>query len=233
TLNVLKAAHQAQIKRIVFTSTALTVGTKTEPDQPFTEDHWNENDKIPYIYAKTQAEQKAWEFTKEKELDLVAVLPTGIIGPYFYRYTPTTIIFRDYVQGTVRGVTPGIFNFIDVRDVAKAHILAYENPNASGRYICGTEAISVKELFEMLESEFPELKFPRRKLSSFIINLFALFSRKHDRTEANMFINFRLFYDSSKIRTDLGWTPRPIEESLRDTINWVRTTPITYLPYYQ
>jgi dihydroflavonol-4-reductase len=222
-INVLKAAYKAQVKRVVFTSSLAAVGLNTTPDKPYTEKEWNNDVKMPYIYAKTQAERKAWEFVKENDLNLVTINPSGIFGPNLYRITPSTMIFEEIVRNKLPAILPSQWNLVDVRDVAIAHALAYEKEKAAGRYLCGTEVFSLREIFEKIHAEFPEVKIPKRQLSPFLFRLYAFFSRQVTMEEANFLINCVQHIDTTKIRNELGWKPRPVEESLKDTVKWIKS----------
>lgn len=227
-INVLKAAHEAQVKRVVFTSTMGAVGLTSTPEIPLTEKDWNDDVEMPYVYAKTEAERKAWKFAEKNDLDLVTINPTGIIGPNFYRLTPSTEILDNIINNKLPAIPPSYLNVVDVRDVAIAHALAYETDKANGRYLCGTENFSLREIMEKIHNEFPEIQVPKRQLSPFLFRLFAFFSRQVTRQEANFLINLSQYIDTTKIRTELGWKPRPIEESLRDTVEWFKSVfPLT------
>ncbi|KAH9715801.1 Cinnamoyl-CoA reductase 1 [Citrus sinensis] len=153
TKNVIVAAAEAKVRRVVFTSSIGTVymDPNRSPDIVVDEHCWSDleyckNTKNWYCYAKTVAEKAAWEEAKARGLDLVVVNPMLVIGTLLQ---PTT--YANSVQG-----------YVDVRDVALAHILVYETPSASGRYICADSdsIIHRGEVVETLTKFFPEYPIP-------------------------------------------------------------------------
>ncbi|KAH9667447.1 Cinnamoyl-CoA reductase 1 [Citrus sinensis] len=153
TKNVIVAAAEAKVRRVVFTSSIGTVymDPNRSPDIVVDEHCWSDleyckNTKNWYCYAKTVAEKAAWEEAKARGLDLVVVNPMLVIGTLLQ---PTT--YANSVQG-----------YVDVRDVALAHILVYETPSASGRYICADSdsIIHRGEVVEILAKFFPEYPIP-------------------------------------------------------------------------
>nr|DAD26322.1 TPA_asm: hypothetical protein HUJ06_027790 [Nelumbo nucifera] len=169
TINVLKAAKECGVRRVVVTSSisAIIPSRYWPADVIKGEDCWTDVDYckqkgIWYPASKTLAEKAAWEFAKENGLDVVVVNPGTVMGPIF----PPTInasmlmllrllqgcteIYEDYFMGSVH-----------VKDVALAHILVYENLSASGRHLC-VEAISHYGDFAAKVAElYPEYKVPR------------------------------------------------------------------------
>ncbi|MFW9992526.1 MAG: NAD-dependent epimerase/dehydratase family protein [Candidatus Odinarchaeota archaeon] len=221
-LNVLKAAKEEGVTRVVWTSSMAAVGMGTTPDKPFTEDDWYHQARNPYYYAKYKAEWEARNYAESNNLDLVTINPGYIIGPNFYRHTPTTKIFEDILSNSLPMIPPMRFNFVDVRDVALAHILAFEKKEANGRYICATDVITFKKTLQLLNNMFSGIKVPRFQMSPLLMKIFAVFSRQVTREEARIATETCIHTDTSKIQRELGWKPRPVEESLRETIQWIQ-----------
>lgn len=169
TNNVLTAAKELGVRRVVVTSSvsAIVPSPNWPADVPKSEECWTDveyckQNGIWYPLSKTLAEKAAWEFAKEKSLDLVVVNPGTVMGPIL---PPTlnasmlmilrllqgcTDIYEDYFMGSVH-----------VKDVALAHILVYENTSATGRHMC-VEAISHYGDFAAKVAElYPEYNIPR------------------------------------------------------------------------
>ncbi|MCR9142167.1 MAG: NAD-dependent epimerase/dehydratase family protein [bacterium] len=233
-LNVLRAAKAAGVRRVVFTSSVAAIGMDAGgEDRALTEEDWNTKAKNPYNYAKTAAEQAAWDFAKANDLDMVAINPSAIIGPGFFRHTPSTILFEMLLRGRLPVIMPFTLTFVDARDVAAAHVLAYEKQEASGRYICADYNTSLADLMPLCREVDPTLKVPGRMLPNFLLPTAPLFDwLGHKFTGAPRAVtsetiremaNNPIRYNSDRLRLQLGWQPRPIHDSLRDTLDWVRS----------
>ncbi|GAB2216684.1 hypothetical protein Droror1_Dr00024461 [Drosera rotundifolia] len=171
TINVLKSCVGAgSIRRVIITSSLAAVsfnGRPLNPDVTVDETWWSdpafcEKSKIWYHLSKTLAEEAAWKFAKENGIDLVTINPGYVIGPILQptiNYTMKTIL--DLVSGgpTYRNQA---YRWVDVRDVANAHILAFEVPSASGRYLLAVKGAHFSEVIEIIRHFFPTLKFPER-----------------------------------------------------------------------
>ncbi|XP_077233033.1 cinnamoyl-CoA reductase CAD2-like isoform X2 [Tasmannia lanceolata] len=170
TINVLEAAKASGVKRVVVTSSisAIIPSPKWPEDVVKGEDCWTDLDyclqnEIWYPASKTLAEKAAWEFAKDKGLDVVVINPGTVMGPIF---PPAPVINASMIMllRLLQGCTEEYENFfmgsVHVKDVALAHILLYENPSASGRHLC-VEAIAHFSDFAAKVAElYPEYKVP-------------------------------------------------------------------------
>lgn len=171
TKNVLAACarNKATIKRIIVTSSVAAVSKSLASAPPkngtlFTEEDWNETSTIEngegYWVSKTRAERAAWDLARENGLDLVTILPNFIMGPIMS--TRTDGISVGFLKGWLEGTaSTGNITYSDVRDVARAHVLAAETPGASGRYIV-SQATSASPAFisAALRARFPQFHIP-------------------------------------------------------------------------
>ncbi|CAH1416528.1 unnamed protein product [Lactuca virosa] len=167
TLNVLKSAAKVpSLKRVVLTSSMAAVMFPAKPlelgdvmdETWFSDPETCEQKKLWYALSKTLAEDAAVKFCKEKGLELVAINPGYVIGPILQ---PTLNLTSEGIMGMIKSgkeVFPdGIYRLVDVRDVATAHILAFENPQANGRYCLVGEVIRSSEIMKILNKHYPVL----------------------------------------------------------------------------
>ncbi|XP_022934191.1 cinnamoyl-CoA reductase 2-like [Cucurbita moschata] len=168
--NVMTAAAKAKVRRVVFTSSigAVYMNPNRSPDTVVDESCWSDldfckNTKNWYCYAKTVAEQAAWAVAEEKGVDLVVVNPMLVLGPLLQEAVNTSVVhIMKYLTGSAKTYVNAVQGYVDVRDVAKAHVLVYEAPSASGRYICVESMLHRGELVDILAEYFPEYPLPTK-----------------------------------------------------------------------
>ncbi|KAG5016387.1 hypothetical protein JHK85_022523 [Glycine max] len=207
TKNVITAAAEAKVRRVVFTSSIGTVymDPNTSRDALVDESFWSDleyckNTKNWYCYGKTVAEQTAWDVAKERGVDLVVVNPVLVIGPLLQpTINASTIHILKYLTGSAKTYVNATQAYIHVRDVALAHILVYETPSASGRYICAESSLHRGELVEILAKFFPEYPIPTK-----------CSDEKNPRVKPYIFSNQKL--------KDLGLEFTPVKQCLYDTV---------------
>ncbi len=228
------------VKRVILTSSIAAITDEPDSTKVFTEKEWNTMsslDRNPYHYSKTVAELAAWDFIMKKRpaFDLVAINPFMVIGPSLGPSLNTT---NEMIRDIMIGVYPGIIDinwgFVDVRDVAKAHLLAMETDTASGRYLCSAEAMHMRELVALLNSSgFDSYALPKvnltGKMGTLLMKLLSFTQPKNIGMYIRTTIGRTMRYDNSKIRRELGLSFRPIKESLIETVKnmekWGHLTP--------
>lgn len=171
TLNVLRScAKSPSVRRVVITSSTASVICNKNMSTPgvvadetwYSDPEFCEQRKDWYRLSKTLAEQAAWKFAKENGIDLVTLHPGLVIGPL---PQPTLnfsceAIVNIIKEGKEASSGGGIYRLVDVRDVANAHILAFEVPSANGRYcLVGANGYS-SSLLKILQKFYPSITIP-------------------------------------------------------------------------
>nr|XP_043623147.1 uncharacterized protein LOC122594927 [Erigeron canadensis] len=167
TLNVLKSAIKvSSLKRVVLTSSmaAVTTGAKLPRSGDVVDETWFSDplickqNKLWYHLSKTLAEDAAVKFSKENGLELVAVHPGYVIGPILQ---PILNLSSEYIMRLIKSgsesSSDGLYRFVDVRDVAEAHILGFENPQANGRYLMVGDMVHSSLIMKILHKLYPTL----------------------------------------------------------------------------
>ena len=222
TRRVLQAAAAAGVKRVVATSTYLTMGGHMSegtygPDSRTSIDDPNIN---AYIASKIGAETEVWDFHRENPSgpEVVTIHPGAILGPPLSLSTEGTSIatVKSMIEGKLPGVPPIYTSMVDVRDVAKLHVAAMETANVSGkRYVAAhSTPHSYSELAEMLTAAGYD-KTPTRMLPALLIRTGALFNAEMRSMRA--FLGKKPVADNSASIRDLGFAPRALRQTVLDT----------------
>ena len=159
-----RRAHRAYRVDVVHRHPAHDTGGSPAVD----ENAWTTDLRVPYFRAKTLAERRAWELARELKLDLVTVLPGPFGGPGFVRNTPSIDVIEAIMKGAMRVAAPPVsFPYVDVRDVARAHVLALGS-RASGRFIAIDEPVpTLAEIAHLMNAIDRRVPAPLMTLPAF------------------------------------------------------------------
>lgn len=163
---------------------------------------------------------------------MASILPSVILGPGFYRHTPSTVAIELVMRGKLPLALPLVFGFVDVRDVVEAHIQAYERPAASGRFIASGDELPLMDLFRRMKALDPSLRIPWAALPGWLLGAAPFLDWMNSKllrlprlATRDMILEYGgrvQHFRTGRIRRELGWAPRPLDETLADTIEWVR-----------
>lgn len=234
TRNVLNSATKSgTVKRVVLTSSvAAIMGDASDVNSiegdTFNESHWNQSSSTShnaYSYSKTLAEHEAWNVQKEQsQWDLVTINPAFVLGPALSgRMDSESVNFlKDMMNGKLRTGAPELtLGFVDVRDVAEAHLLAGFTPEAEGRHILAARTMTFVELAEILRESYPKYPLPRSTAPKFLLYFVGpLFGLSWKFVNENVGIAFEL--DNSRSRNKLGVDYRPVEDTLKDAVEQLK-----------
>ncbi|MGP1908444.1 SDR family oxidoreductase [Metabacillus sp. JX24] len=226
TKNVLESVRRSpDVKRVVLTSSAVAIfgdNADMEGKSSFNEKDWNTTSSVshqPYSYSKTLAEKAAWEMADKQHFDLVTINPTFILGPSLSKRSDSTSIstILDLLKGGFKSGVPNLINgTVDVRDVAKAHVLAAFTESAKGRYLISNEEASLLDMARIFEENRPNhYPLPKREVPKPLIWLIAPkvgLTRKY--VSKNVGVNAR--FDNRKSIDELGISYRSLKTTLID-----------------
>ncbi|MEL6697097.1 MAG: aldehyde reductase [Bacteroidota bacterium] len=217
TLNVLRAATEAGVKRVVITSSvaAISYNDARGSNAKFTEEDWTDivNPSVnAYIKSKTLAERAAWDFVRQQAgaPELATVNPSLVLGPVLEKdFGSSAVLVKRLLDGSFPALPKLGFPIVDVRSVADLHLLAMEKEEAAGeRFIAGGKFMWMDEIAKTLKEAYPNRKVPTGKLPNFLFRLMALFDAQTRSVLGEL--NTPRPVDISKAQNLLGW--KPIEE---------------------
>jgi len=182
---------------------------------------------VPYIITKREAEARVMEFVG-RGLPAVIVNPSYCFGPWDAKPS-SGILLRVVASGLLRAVPGGGANFVDVRDVARGHILAMARGRVGERYILGGENLSWLDFFA-LAARLLGVRPPRVVIPRWLAVLGGYWADLLARLGAPMPISahgMRTFYvnhyvSSEKARHELGYRSSPTHAAIADAIAWMR-----------
>ena len=228
TKNMLQAAQKAGVKRMVYTSSIHAFG---RPPQGVTID-----ENLPFdmestygIYDRTKAEASLAVLEAARGgFDAVVVCPTGVVGPHDYRTSELGQLVIDWLKTRLAFLIEGAYDFVDVRDVVNGEILAADHGKAGESYILAGERISLPALFRIvreLAGLRPDMVTLPVRLARFAASFTPFYYRLSG--EKPRFTSYSIEtvmsnsnISSKKARETLGYNPRSMRESMRDTITW-------------
>lgn len=224
TLRALSAAKKAGVKRVVLTSSFLSMAgsMKTGTVKPSDWTDVNAKDVNTYTKSKTLAEKAAWDFvngqTGDDKFEMVVINPGAVFGPPLGRdITGSSMSMMDQMlRGKMPMVPASAMAMVDVRDVASLHVQAMTHPAAASLRILASDSVarSFADVAQVLKDDGH--KGPSTRIApNFLLRTIALF----DREAKGMlgFLGMNLSTDNSKTRQLFGWTPIPFKQSVSDT----------------
>ena len=213
TQNVLDACLAAGVRRLVHTSSCTTCGpvpgrAATEEDEP---PDWELV--IPYKRTKLESER----LVLGSGLDAVVVNPTTPLGEGDTAPTPTGRMVRGVASGRYRAYvgTAGV-NLVDVYDVARGHLLAFDRGRSGERYLLGGENLSLKDAFARI-ARAAGRRPPRIRVPYAAVRAGAVLGLVN-RNEA-LLARLPEYFSSAKAQRELGYEPSPIDDALRRAVS--------------
>ncbi|CAO2835131.1 unnamed protein product [Amaranthus hypochondriacus] len=171
-LDIMKSCVKANIQRLIFTSSAGTVNVEEIQKPIYDENCWTDiefcrSKKMTgwmYFVSKTLAEQAAWKFATENNLNFISIIPPLVVGPFLTPTLPPSLITAlspiTRNEGHYSIIKQGQFVHLD--DLCMAHIFLYEHPDAKGRYIASACDATIYDIAKLLRDEYPHYNIPTK-----------------------------------------------------------------------
>jgi dihydroflavonol-4-reductase len=229
TRNLLDAAAQAGVERIVYTSTVGCIGIRNgsvgDETTPISIDDMAGH----YKRSKWLAEQVALEKARAG-VPVVIVNPTAPVGDHDWKPTPTGKIIVDFLSGKMPAFVDTGLNLIDVRDTAAGHLLAAERGTVGERYILGCENLTLQEILRRIAS-LSDRPVPTRRVPYALAYVTGLVTTGWAEItgrpplaplEAVRMARKKMFVNTSKAAAQLGFCPGSVDTALARAIGWFR-----------
>lgn len=230
TRNVVDACLRTGVRRLVYTSSIHAIaepplGTVIDETCAFRP----EGTTWTYDKSKAQATLEVLG-ARGRGLDPVVLCPTGVIGPYDFRPSEMGQLITDFARKSLMAYIDGAYDFVDVRDVAVGHVLAAEKGKTGESYILSGEQVTVQELMQTLE-RVTGVPLPRMKLPVWVAESLAAFAplyasltrRRPLLTSYSVrALQANSAVSQAKARRELGYSSRPVRQSIEDTVQWFR-----------
>ncbi len=215
---------------MIYTSSVHTIPANENENTLLSEPTVFDENNIEGAYAKSKTIATRYVFEKCKEgLKAIVLYPSGIIGPYDYKISDMGQVILDHINGKLLAYVKGGYNFVDVRDVAQGILLAIQKGKFGQGYILSGEMCSVKKLLEFVNKRIGRKKLPP-KLALWFAKGVSLLSEayykiRHKKPTFSAYslktLNVNCNFDNSKAKNKLGYTIRPLEKTIFDTVDWL------------
>lgn len=231
TKNILRAAGEEKIRKIVYTSTVGCIGIPEDGSPGNEETPVRPPDgSNPYKHSKYLAELEAVKLA-HSGLPVVIVNPSTPVGAMDIKPTPTGKIVVDFLNRKMPAYLDTGLNLIDVKDCARGHILASEKGKIGERYILGNRDMTLKEILETLQ-EITGLPAPKFRipypiaLAAGIVSQFIADHITHSPPAVPLpgvrMAKYKMFFDSSKAVRELGLPQHSVKEALKEAVEWYK-----------
>lgn len=226
TRNLMRAALREGVERVVYTSSVATITPGHDETRPLTP----ETAIGIYKRSKVLAERAVEAMVEADRLPAVIVNPSTPIGPRDVKPTPTGRIIVEAASGKMPGFVDTGLNLAHVDDVAAGHLLALRQGRIGERYILGGENVLLSRMLadiaEIVGRRPPSLRIPRLAVWPLAIGAEAVAQitgrEPFVSRDALRMAAYKMFFDDSKARRELGYTSRPYRQGLVDAVAWFR-----------
>jgi dihydroflavonol-4-reductase len=233
TLRVLKACAESDVQKVVLTSSFAAVGYgHSREKEVYTEEDWSSVDGeiSPYAKSKTLAEKAAWEFVENleesKKFELTVINPVAVTGPML---TSDIGSSNDFLLKLISGSMPACpkihMGYVDVRDVAKAHIFSMTEEKTNGeRIIVSENEMFFAEVGKTL-NEAGFKKSPTKEMPNFLVKIMSLFVGELKTLLSAL--NRKGDIDKTKAKSFFNWDYISTEQSVTETAQQLQDMGLT------
>jgi len=230
TKNVLELAKETGVKKVIHFSSIHAFSQKPY-DVPLDETRqFVSNRSVFYDQTKRDSHLLALDAARKGQ-HVVVICPTSVAGPQDLKPSKLGKAIIDIYKGTIPAVIKGGFNFVDVRDLVNGTISAMHKGRSGETYLLGGKYYCIKQFAELVLSAkeikkgLPEIPVHIAYAGLPFVKLYAFLSGKrplYDKPYIDILQDGNKMILSAKAQHELGYEVRPLEETLKDTINWFK-----------
>ncbi len=235
TRSLLQAAAASGVRRAVVTGSALAIGVNRDPEPLDETASWSRHAfDLPYAKLRRQVELDALA-QATPQFAVITVCPSFTFGPDDPSGAPANKLLQALMARKVPARVAVGFGCLDVRDFAHGMVLAGERGRSGERYLLSGDNVTTDQLVSQVAT-ITGVHGPRFRAPAFLVRglvaALELVSKLRQKPapitrDVLQILGRYAWYDTSKARAELGWTPRPLGETLTDTIRWLRDQPQT------
>ena len=230
TLRVLNACSKTDVKKVVLTSSVAAVAYGHGAEKTYDESDWSNTGEdsgiTPYAKSKTLAERAAWSFVDkldpDKKFDFTVINPVGVFGPMLTRDIGTS---NSLVSRLINGELPACpathMGYVDVRDVAKAHVFSMLNSSTNNKRIIVSESEMFFVEVGRILNEAGFKKSPTKQMPNWLVKLLSLFIKELSGVTKSL--GRRVDTDKSLAKSLFDWQYISAKDSILDTANQLAT----------
>ena len=230
TRNVIDACIDKGFKKVVYVSSVDSVPKRKGNNVIYEPEKYDIN-LVDGVYSKSKVEANniVLDAVKSNNLNACIVLPSAIMGPNDPFNAPINSAIKRFLNDKLPAITKGGYDIVDVRDVAKGILQIIEKGRSGESYLLTGHYVTVKELIEEA-AKVANKKPVKNKVPHFAIKAVSPFIERHAKrhNKAPLFTGFSMDclvqnsnYSYKKANEELGYSPRPLEETMKDTIEWM------------
>ena len=233
TRNLCEAMLKDGARRCVVASSSGTVAVSREAVVHTEESGYKQTvvREWPYYLSKIYQEKQAFWYCEHRDLPIVVVNPSLLLGPGDDRLSSTNDV-RLFLKGQIKTVPTGGLNLVDARDAAAGMLGAMRKGAVGERYLLGGENLTFREWISQT-ARVAQVARPRIRLSEraarfgagALRRLYPAVGKEFELDDASIRMSSLFWYcDTTKAQRDLGFVARPADETLRDTISYLRSS---------
>ena len=233
TKNILALCREYGVKRLVYVSSVHAIPEKDGYAVLREVDRFSPQ-QVTGGYAKTKAEAtQAVLDAAAQGLDAVVVHPSGILGPFDGTGNHLVQLVKEYAGGKLPACVKGGYDFVDVRDVAAGCLAAAEKGRSGQCYILSNRHYEVQEVLAMAKTlchgrRLPVLPMWMAQAAEPLLGWVAKVKKQRP-----LYTKYSLYtlrsndrFDHGKATAELGYRPRDLRQTVRDTLRWLAKKPV-------